>query len=113
MRRAHDHSVAAPETALANGRTAERHTIRKHAILHSHDRTQTVLIRDISAGGMKIQNAFGLIDGDTVRVELLTRRTFHGTVAWSVPPYCGIKFNTPLASDDPLLTTYAPRAAQS
>lgn len=113
IRRAHDHRAVAPERAWGYGRTSERHAIRKHAILHSHDRTQTVLIRDISAGGMKIQNAFGLIDGDTVTVELLTRRVFQGTVAWSVPPYCGIKFTTPLAANDPLLTTYAPRAAQS
>ena len=46
---------------LAEGRASERHAIRKHAILHCHDRVQTVLIRDISAGGMKIQNAFGLV----------------------------------------------------
>jgi hypothetical protein len=109
----HDHRAVEPERAWGYGRTAERHAIRKHAILHCHDRTQSVLIRDISVGGMKIQNAFGLIDGDTVRVELLTRRAFEGTVAWSVPPYCGIKFNSPLAAGDPLLTTYVPGAVHS
>ena len=112
MRREHGQLATAPEAAWANGRSSERHAIRKHAILHCHDRAQSVLIRDISAGGMKIQNAFGLIDGDIVRLELLTRRAFEGRVAWSVPPYCGIKFVTPLAKDDPLLTTYAQRAAQ-
>ena len=113
MRREHDRSAPAAESAWANSRTSERHSIRKHAILHCHDRTQTILIRDISAGGMKIQNAFGLMTGDTVRVELLTRRAFDGTVAWSVPPYCGVKIHMPLAEDDPLLTTHARRAPQN
>jgi hypothetical protein len=97
------HLHASAERSATEDRRFERETIRKNAILHSHDRMQSVLIRDISCGGMKIQNAFGLMPGDVISVELLTRRTFEGTVAWSVPPYCGIKFNTPLAEDDPLL----------
>jgi hypothetical protein len=48
-------------------------------------------------------NAFGLMPGDLIRVELLTRRAFEGTVAWCVPPYCGIKFTQLVAEDDPLL----------
>jgi PilZ domain len=104
---------AVAKAAPAEARSSERHGIRKHAILHCHDRVQTVLLRDISSGGVKIQNAFGLVAGDTVRLELLTRRTFEGTVAWSVPPYCGIRFTTPLAEDDPLLLANAPRAAHS
>jgi hypothetical protein len=113
MRRQTELSAAATEAAWVDGRTFERHSIRKHAILHYNDRLQTVLIRGISVGGMKIQNAFGLITGDVVRVELLTRRTFDGTVAWSLPPYCGIKFSTQLAENDPLLTTHALRWAQT
>jgi hypothetical protein len=98
----HLHSSA--ERSATEDRRFERETIRKNAILHhSHGRMQSVLIRDISCGGMKIQNAFGLMPGDAIRVELLTRRSFEGMVAWSVPPYCGIKFNNPLAEDDPLL----------
>jgi hypothetical protein len=93
--------------ADAEGRTSERRAIHKHAILHTHGRTQAIVIRDISAGGLKIQNGFGLIAGDHVKIELLTRRAFEGTVAWSVPPYCGIKFDAPLPDDDPLLRTVA------
>jgi hypothetical protein len=113
MRHESEQSAAAAEAARAHGRASERHGIRKHAILHCHDRVQTVFIRDISAGGVKIQNAFGLMTGDPVRLELLTRRAFEGTVAWSVPPYCGVRFHTPLAEDDPLLVTHAPRAAEN
>lgn len=107
------HYIAADEQPSSHeGRTSERRSIRKHAILHCHDRVQTVVIRDISAGGMKIQNAFGLAPGDVVRVELLTRRAFEGKVAWAVSPYCGIKFDTALEQGDPLLTLNSPGVPQ-
>jgi len=98
-------SAAATQPTSAEDRSFERRSIRKHAILHCHDRVQTIVIRDISVGGMKIQNAFGLLTGDPVKIELLTRRVLDGTVAWSIPPYCGVKFNAPLSEDDPLLRT--------
>src|ERR1700730_16862561 len=96
------HRNSPAEQSGAEDRRFERETIKKNAILYSHDRMQSVLIRDISCGGMKVQNVFGLMPGDAIRIELLTRRSFEGTVARSVPPYCGIKFNKPL-EDDPLL----------
>ena len=97
-----EHPNSSTEPSTTEARKFKRETIRKNAILYSHDRMQSVLIRDISCGGMKVQNAFGLMPGDAIRIELLTRRSFEGTVARSVPPYCGIKFNKPL-EDDPLL----------
>lgn len=105
-----EYFAAADELAAREGRSDERRSVRKHAILHSHDRMQTVVIRDISTGGMKVQNAFGLAPGDDVRVELLTRRAFEGKVAWAVSPYCGIKFVEPLAQNDPLLSLVTPAA---
>ncbi len=108
-----EQNLRAAEAAGAYDRASERRSIRKHAILHCHDRVQTVLIRDISAGGMLIQNAFGLITGDTIKVELLTRRAFEGTIAWSVPPYCGVKFSEQLSETDPLLTSHAVGAAST
>ena len=95
--------AASEEESSAEERSSERRIVRKHAILHCHDRVQTVVIRDVSTGGMKIQNAFGLAPGDVVRVELLTRRAFEGKVAWAVSPYCGIKFHKPLEHSDPFL----------
>lgn len=103
--------IAADFESSHGGRTAERRVVRKHAILHCHDRVQTVLIRDISTGGMKIQNAFGLAPGDAVRVELLTRRAFEGKVAWAVSPYVGIKFNAPLERSDSMLKLNTPAGA--
>ena len=48
--------------------------------------------------------------GDVVRIELLTRRSFEGTVVWSVPPYSGIKFNKPLGEDDPIFPKVATKS---
>lgn len=109
MRSESERQSAAAAAVGVEGRASQRHGIRKHAALHCHDRVQTVLIRDISVGGMKIQNAFGLVPGDPVKVELLTRRAFEGTVVWSLSPYCGIRFKTPLSADDPLLATNVSR----
>jgi hypothetical protein len=50
-----------------------------------------------------LKNAFGLVPGDAVTVELLFDRTLKGTVMWSVAPYTGLAFDELLAADDPLL----------
>ena len=52
---------------------------------------------------MKLKNAFGLVPGDVISVELLSSRRLGGNVVWSVAPYTGIAFDEPLAEDDPLL----------
>ena len=88
----------------AKGRPLERHEAPRQAILHSHGRLQCVDMREISRGGVKLDGAFGLKPGDVVSVELLSRRTLNGTVAWSVAAFCGIEFDQPLAENDPALT---------
>jgi len=77
----------------------------RHAILHSHGRLQCVAIRQISRRDIKLDNAFGLAPGDIVTIELLSRRTLHGTVTWSVAAFCGIEFDRPLADNDLALTS--------
>lgn len=52
---------------------------------------------------MKLKNAYGLVPGDVVTVELLSDRTLVGTVVWSVAPYTGVTFDELLSDDDPLL----------
>ena len=113
MRRQGEQAAAVLELRWTEGRLSERRPIRKYAMLHYLDRTQTILIRDISRGGMKIQNAFGLMVGDPIRIELITRRAFDGTVVWAQPPYCGIKFATELAEDDPLLMPHTPGSGEN
>ena len=98
-------------------RGGERHACSLEATSHPLDVGETLswgaVVNDISAGGVKIQNAFGLVPGDPITLEFLTRRKIEGEIAWSVPPYCGVKFNAPLASDDPMLPMTAPRIARA
>jgi hypothetical protein len=93
----------AEETHLSERRSSPRQKTRWDAVLYVHGRFQNVIIHNISRSGMKLKNAFGLVPGDVVSVELLSRRTFEGTVVWSVAPYTGIAFTDFLGDDDPVL----------
>ncbi len=91
-----------PERSLGKRRSLERKTLGP-AILHAHGRLQCVDMTVISREGVKLDRAFGVKVGDPVTVELLSRRTLNGKVAWSVAAYCGIEFDQPLAEHDPAL----------
>jgi len=103
-----EHSVedlrTSAQSSLAAGCCYKRHAAARPAILHAHGRAQCVDIHDISRAGLKLDRAFGLKPGDPVTVELLSRRTIRGTVAWSVAAFCGIAFDQPLAQNDSALT---------
>ncbi|HUJ36391.1 MAG TPA: PilZ domain-containing protein [Hyphomicrobium sp.] len=80
-----------------------RQKTRWDAVLYVHGRFQNIIIHNISRSGMKLKNAFGLVPGDVVSVELVSHRIFDGTVVWSVAPYTGIAFTEFLEEDDPIL----------
>ena len=88
---------------LPEQRSHARLETRMDAVLHLNGRTQRIVIHDISRGGLKLEHAFGLNPGDVITIELLSRRTFEGKVAWMVAPYTGITFEQPLAENDPSL----------
>ncbi len=89
--------------AARKQRSFERHEISMRALLHFRARYQSVLVRDVSPGGMKLEKAFGLMPGDIVTVELLSGRALQAKVMWSVAPFCGLAFENPLDLQDPLL----------
>ena len=89
--------------SVAKRRTFERCNAWVHARLHFGNHAQTVVIRDVSQGGMKIEYAYGLTPGDKVTIEIDASRALDATVDWPVATYCGIEFDTPLAEGDPLL----------
>jgi len=97
------HAVASAWRTLPKQRAFTPRNTWVHALLHCRGRTQSVVIRDVSLGGMKLEFAFGLVPGDEVEVELTSARKLQGTIAFSVAAYCGVAFPTPLAEDDPLL----------
>src|ERR1700730_11061160 len=99
----HETGQSPPSHDRAFLRTSERRDTKMHAIVHCRGRFQSVRIRDISPSGMKLEGGFGLLPGDVITIELLSRRTLGGAVAWALPPYTGIAFDQPLSEDDPLL----------
>ena len=104
MARAHVRQLPpSAEPHLSERRSFARHKTRWDAVLYIHGRFQNVIIHNISRSGMKLKNAFGLVPGDLVVVELLSHRAFDGTVMWSVSPYTGIAFTEFLSEDDPVL----------
>ncbi len=105
MARAHVRQLPpSADQRLAERRAFARLKTRWDAVLYIHGRFQNVIIHNISRSGMKLKNAFGLVPGDEVVVELLSHRTFDGTVVWSVAPYTGVAFTDFLDEDDPILT---------
>jgi hypothetical protein len=88
---------------LPTRRTFERRSTWLHAVVHCEDRAQSVVIRDISRGGMKIEFAYGLEPGDEIMVELMPGRVLEATVVWSLAAYCGVEFPAPLEEDDDIL----------
>jgi len=100
------HAVASAWRTLPKRTTFAPRNAWVHALLHSKGQTQSIIIRDVSRGGMKFEFAYGLKPGDEVEIELTSARKLRGTIVFSVAAYCGVEFPTPLAEDDPLLTTY-------
>jgi len=96
-------TISVPTPDAIKQRSFERHETKMRALLHFRARFQSVLIRDVSHGGMKLERAFGLMPGDIVMIELLSGRTFLGKVIWSVAPFCGLAFEKTLDQHDPLL----------
>jgi PilZ domain len=88
---------------LPKRRTFERRNTWVYAVVHFKGRAQSVVIRDISRCGMKIEFVYGLMPGDQIRIELMSGCALQGTIAWSVAAYCGVEFPTLLAEDDPVL----------
>jgi hypothetical protein len=103
MAQVHIRQLPSSEHHLSERRSSARRKTRWDAVLNVHGRFQSVIIHNISRSGMKLKNAFGLVPGDVVTVELLSNRTLEGTVMWSVAPYTGIAFDELLPEDDPLL----------
>ena len=84
-------------------RRDERRAARIRVLLHCHGRFQTARIVDFSLGGLQLDGCFGLAVTDHVAVELLSGQRLEGKVVWAVAGRIGVKFNHPLAPDDPVV----------
>ncbi len=62
-------------------------------VRHEHNGEFTARVRNISAGGVKIDCPRGLPGGTPVEVTLRGVGTVHGIVAWSAGGFVGIRFD--------------------
>jgi len=65
---------------VSERRSHERLETRMDAMLHLHGRMQRVTIHNISRGGMKLKDAFGLTTGDVLPAEFLSHHAIGGVV---------------------------------
>lgn len=85
-------------------RSSPRRAVRWNAIVYHSGRIDgaPVVIRNISSGGLMLENAFGLFEREYVRVVLLSGRVLEGQIMWALSRYCGMRFTRELSPDDPL-----------
>ena len=81
-----------------------------NAFVHCRGQFQATKIIDYSAGGLRLEGTFGLIQTDHVQIELMSGTRVAGRVAWSVGAQTGIIFSDPLPADHPALIELSRRA---
>lgn len=78
-------------------RDGERHlTLFRVGAMTVGDRRELCLIKNISAGGMKIRPYCELIEGERLTIELKTGMSVPGVVAWSRDGNAGVTFDQPV-----------------
>lgn len=90
--------------ALPQRRRAARRILGQPATVTVDGNTQRVYARDVSQGGLGLEQVeIELPVGEIAVVALSTGRRFAGSVAWHKARRAGISLTAPLAPNDPLL----------
>jgi PilZ domain len=93
---------------LPQRRAAVRPNVHLPCVLESHGLTFQAVAKDISTGGVGLEDAPPLVPQTVVLVEFETGDCLAGVVVWSKGRRAGVKFDAPLRPNHRLL---APRAA--
>jgi hypothetical protein len=96
-----DGDVCLPE--LPQRRPSPRRLLRRPCIIEYHNRRSGALVQDISAGGVGIFFAAGLVPQTPATIEIAGERRLKGVVVWRNGSRAGIRFDEPLSPMDPLL----------
>jgi hypothetical protein len=101
-----DGTVVVP--GWAERRRAKRARMALSCAVRVGDRILSASIHDISMGGMGLTGITDVERGSIMDVELPSGRRLSGTVAWTSlgEAKVGVKFASPLSSDDPILPNY-------
>jgi hypothetical protein len=103
MAHAHLQQLPPQPDQHAERRAHPRLDARLDAVLYLDGRTQSVVIHNVSRGGLKLEHALGLAKGDDITIDLLNHRSLSATVMWAGFPYTGVAFDQQLPENDPLL----------
>lgn len=96
--------VDAPSAVRWSLRNHIRTPAKIRGLLYRGDVFQSILIRDISAGGAGLLCGNCVQKNDEVILRLLNGRGIQATVRWWLGGVCGVQFAVLLNSHDPLLT---------
>lgn len=89
--------------AMPQRRRASRKTLAEKAVVRANGRDLHVFVRDVSTGGMGLEQTRKLKEGAHITLELPTGRAFSGTIVWSKGMRAGLRFDRPISPNDPIL----------
>ncbi len=92
---------------LPQRRAAVRPNVHLPCVLEYHGRTFQAVAKDISTGGVGLEQAPALVPQTVVLMEFESGHCIAGLVVWSKGTRAGVKFDLPLKPSHPLLTSDA------
>lgn len=92
---------------LPQRRASVRPNVHLPCVLEYHGRTFQAAAKDISTGGVGLEQAPALVPQTVVLMEFESGHCIAGLVVWSKGTRAGVKFDLPLKPSHPLLTSDA------
>ena len=92
---------------LPQRRASVRPNVHLPCLLEYHGRTFQAAAKDISTGGVGLEQAPALVPQTVVLIEFESGHCIAGLVVWSKGTRAGVKFDLPLKPNHPLLTSDA------
>ena len=89
--------------ALPQRRRSARRTLGEAATVTIAERSVRAYVRDVSQGGLGLEQAGKLPVGAIATVVIPSGRRFTGAVVWNKSGRAGLRFTVPLTPNDPLL----------
>jgi hypothetical protein len=89
---------------LPQRRAAVRPNVHMPCVLEYHGRTFQAAAKDISTGGVGLEQAPALVPQTVVLIEFESGHCIAGLVVWSKGTRAGVKFDLPLKPSHPLLS---------
>lgn len=93
---------------LPQRRAAVRPNVHLPCVLEYQGRSFQAIAKDISTGGVGLEDVPALVPQTVVLMEFAGRHCFAGLVVWSRGARAGVKFDAPLKPSHPLLAEHAP-----